>query len=86
MTLKPLLNYIVCELVNDPAKTVTENGIVFKKESMPIYKVIDNSMMTLNINLNVNDQIIINSTPTKVKLDDKYYYLVNQEHIAGIIV
>lgn len=86
MKVIPLPNYIICELITDTDQTVKENGVIFKKEELPLYRVVDISKLTLNINIRIGDIIIINSVPTKVHIDDKYYYLINQEHIAGFVI
>lgn len=87
MKVIPLPNYVLCELINEKTHEhdIHETGFFYKKEEPLIYRVIDISQLT-NINVSVNDKILISSTPTKVHINDKDYYLVNQEHIAGFVI
>lgn len=82
----PLQNVVLCKLLNKQKDNVVENGIAYNKENMLIYQIIDIGVIPDDSRLKVGDKIISNSIPTKIILDDKDYYLVKYEYIAGKIV
>lgn len=79
----PIDNYILCEKIVD--SHMEESTILYKKEEIPIYKVINISKKIKNFFISVGDYVIIESTGTLVKYNDKDYYLVNVDNIIGKI-
>lgn len=79
----PIDNYILCEKIVD--SHMEESTILYKKEEIPIYKVINISKKIKNFFISIGDYVIIESTGTLVKYNDKDYYLVNVDNIIGKI-
>ena len=79
----PIDNYILCEKIVD--SHMEESTILYKKEEIPIYKVINMSKKIKNFFISIGDYVIIESTGTLVKYNDKDYYLVNVDNIIGKI-
>lgn len=83
--LHPCNNTVLCKQVVPDKEEVVENGIVFIKEQLPQYEVVE-VCPTSKMKLNVGDRIITNSIPTRLVVDDGEYYIVKQEYIAGVVV
>lgn len=84
MKIVPHQKYIVCKQIND-SKCVVDGFIHYEKETVPIYKIVDVSKSLDNTRFNTNDEVICNSTGTKVSLNDEFYYVFNEENIVGKI-
>jgi co-chaperonin GroES (HSP10) len=79
----PVDNYILCEKIVD--SHVEESTIIYTKEELPIYKIINISKKLKNTLLSIGDCVIINATGTLVKYENKDYYLINEENVIGKI-
>ena len=77
----PIDNYILCEKIVD--SHMEESTILYKKEELPIYKVINISKKIKNSFIFVDDCVIIESTGTLIKDNDKDYYLINIDNVIG---
>lgn len=79
----PIDNYILCKKIVD--SHMEESTILYKKEELPIYQVINISKKIENPFISVGNCVIIESTGTLIKYNDKEYYLVNVDNIIGKI-
>lgn len=79
----PVDNYILCEKIVD--SHIEESTIIYTKEELPIYKIINISKKLKNTLLSIGDCVIINATGTLVKYENKDYYLINEENVIGKI-
>ena len=80
----PQNNYVLCRQTNE-TKHQTTGTIVYEKEELPVYEIIDISRNLDDLRFNVGDCIICNSTGTKLNLKDNVQYLFNIENIVGKI-
>lgn len=80
----PQNNYVLCKQINE-TKHQTIGTIIYEKEEVPIYEIIDISRNLDNLRFNIGDYIICNSTGTKVNLKNSTQYLFNIENIVGKI-
>lgn len=72
---------VVCRQINKTHET--ENSlIVYEKENLPIYEIVDVSCK-LKDKYSVGDNIICNSTGTKVDVDNCILFIFKEENIAG---
>ena len=83
----PLNNTILCAKCDEllDAYEQDKSIVTLNLVKVPIYKVIDVSK-ELKDKYVVGDQVVCNSTGTKVILDKFKYYLFNVENIIGKIV
>ena len=84
MKLVPQNSYVLCQMLTKSKQQVNE-GIVYDKEQLATYKIIDARNIPDDFRLLVGDEVICNSTGTKVILDKSEYYLFNIENIIGKI-
>lgn len=85
MKLHPNGKIVLCRLASLDKEEVVENGIVYIKEQVPQYEVVEIGQLE-NIKLNIGDKLITNSIPTKLHIkDDETYYLIKEEYIAGVL-
>lgn len=82
----PFKNYVLCTMFNEKEHDVVERGIFFKKEELPLYKVVEVGKLDNGLDININDVIVTNSEPTKMKVDGTQYFLINQDYISGIVL
>lgn len=81
----PLRDYVLCEQITKDSEETEANGIVFRKENLKVYKIIDVSKTLDSSRFKVGDKIICNATGTMMNLDGSRKYLFNIENIAGKI-
>jgi len=76
---------IVCRLLNEKENYVSESGITYLKQELPLYEVLAVGKLDFKmLSLKPHDVIVINSIPTKVVLaSDNVQWLVHQENVVG---
>lgn len=85
MTIYPQNNYVLCKQLNHTKHEDSTSKIIYEKEEVPIYEIIDISRNLDDLRFNIGDHIICNSTGTKVNLKNNTQYLFNIENIIGKI-
>jgi hypothetical protein len=85
MTILPQNNYVLCKQLNQTKHEDSASKIIYEKEEVPIYEIIDISRNLDDLRFNIGDHIICNSTGTKVNLKNNIQYLFNIENIIGKI-
>lgn len=86
MKIIPQTNNVLCTLETKKEK-ITSSGFVYKSNDVLLYKVISIGPRFKNdINLSIGDFICTNSSGTLAKVDDREYYLFNEENITAKVV
>lgn len=85
MEIIPTHDIAVLELSSSKENEVLENNIVYVKQNLPTYRIVRLGSTIDNSRFNVNDIVICNSTPEKINLGSKIYYVIKFENIAGKI-
>lgn len=84
MIILPQNNYILCKQINQTKHEDSTSKIIYEKEELPIYEIID-VMKNEDLCFNIGDKIICNSTGTKVNLENTLLYLFNVENVVAKI-
>ena len=79
-------NSVICKCIVPADGTIDAGGIVIPVKNLPIYEILNTGDSTDTSRFNVGDKIIVNSTGTKIKLDDSEVYIFNMENIAGKVL
>lgn len=74
-------NIIICEMVVDTTREMSTNGISYKVDQMPIYKVL--SVGDID-DLKAGDHIVCSSTGTCLNLDSKIYMFEHKNVIGKV--
>lgn len=84
----PQNDAVLCILEESNEKTIINNNLAYKINSIPLYKVvaIGNKAYEKFIDLNEGDVIRTNSTGTLVDLDNVKYYIFKAENIIGKVI
>lgn len=83
MIVKPQNDNVLCTLVSSNEKQ-TSTGFVYKSNDILVYRV-EAIGPKVGMQLAIGDNIVANSTGTKVVVDNKDYYFFKEENIAGKI-
>lgn len=86
MILHPHNGTVLCKMINQKDHLANEKGIVYNKEELPIYEIVELGELSDKYDFKVGDKIASNSIPAKLKTDDDTYYLIRQEYIAGKVI
>lgn len=86
MRLRPQSDYLLCVMQESSNDIALGSGLVYQvdPENKPIaeYKVVDMTEVAKSkTSLQLGDTILINSIPTKTKVNDDVYYLVKAENV-----
>ena len=88
MKLIPQNKNLVCKCISSNEKT-TESGFTYKSNDIKLYEVVSvsNALRSDDLfSIRAGDQIIVNSTGTKVELNGEEYYMFNAENVMGKII
>lgn len=83
MKVKPHNGKVLCKCLNDTKHEATECNVVFQKEELPLYEIIDVGDVPIEYGFNVGDVIVSNSTPTRLNLEGTILWLIDKDNIAG---
>lgn len=86
----PKNNYVLCkEFESNSKEATTSSGFIYDQKTLPLYEIVKISDVldsSLSLKLEIGDKIIVNSTGTKVDLDNEQFILFKLENIAAKIV
>jgi len=87
MKLHPHNGTVLCKLLNKKEHLAKEHGIVYNKEELPIYEIVEFGELDSKYDFKVGDKIVSNSEPTRLKVsEDETFWLIKQEYIAGKVM
>lgn len=76
---------IVCKCIASKNKTTTA-GFIYTSVDVPLYEVTSIADKAKNdIELEVGDVVVVNSTGTKIEVDGEEFYLFSSENIMAKI-
>lgn len=78
--------YFVCRKLKTSSGQAPDSKFLYTEETMPEYEVLDVAPdVPDDIQIIPGDKIIVNSTGTKVSLNESEIYLFNYENVVGKI-
>jgi len=86
MRFHPHNGTVLCKMINKKEHLANESGIVYNKEELPIYEILEIGDLDNKYNFNVGDKIMTNSEPTHLKVDNDVFWLIKQEYIIGKVI
>lgn len=81
----PHNDVVLCKMLNSSQQQVQEGSIVYQKEDLPVYEILQLGELKNFSELKAGDKIVSNSIPTKIVDDSGTFYLIREEYIAGKI-
>lgn len=85
MNIIPTNEYVLCEQLNKEKYQENLNGFIYEKEDIVLYKILKISQQLQGKDLLEGDIIISNAIPTKIRIDETLYFLLNINNIAAKI-
>lgn len=87
MKIHPHNGTVLCKMTNQKEHLAKEQGIVYNKEELPIYEIVELGELDSKYDFKVGDKIVSNSEPTRLKVsEDETFWLIKQEYIAGKVM
>lgn len=86
MTILPQNNYVLCKQLNQTKHEDLASKIIYEKEELPIYEIIDIGKNLNDFRFNIGDSVICCSTGTKLKIEKDIYFLFDEKNIVGKIL
>jgi co-chaperonin GroES (HSP10) len=86
MIILPQNNYILCKQINQTKHEDSTSKIIYEKEELPIYEIIDIGKNLNDFKFNIGDNVICCSTGTKLKIEKDIYFLFDEKNIVGKIL
>ena len=86
MKFVPHNGMLLCKKVVSEEADAEVNGLVYKKQQLPLYEVLAVGELSELSGVQVGDTIVTNSIPAEINDNGTKYFLVREEYIAGKVI